>query len=160
VRDAVDAHLTLGHRLEQRRLGFRWCPVDLVGQQQVRENRSGAELEPARLHVVHRRAQQVGGQQVRGELHSLEIQPQCGGERPRDQRLAEAGQVLDEHVSACQHGGENQGERVALADHHAPDLVEYGLAVRGGGCAGQARVLGHIAPCRQVIRAPTVAESR
>ena len=103
VGDAVDADLTLGHRLQQRRLGLGRRAVDLVGQQQIGEDRPGPELEPARLHVVDGRAEQVGGQQVGRELHPLEVQAQRRGERPRDQRLAEAGQILDEDVPAGQH---------------------------------------------------------
>ena len=81
-------------------------------------------------------AEQVGGQQVRRELHAGEVQPQRRGERPGDQRLAEAGQVLDQHVPAGEHGGEDQRQRFALAHHGALDLVEDGFAVGGRGRDG------------------------
>ena len=137
VGDTVDAHLPFGHRLQQRRLGLGRCPVDLVGEKQVGEDRSAAEFETARLHVVDRRAEQVGRQQVRRELHSREVKAQRRGEGPGDQRLAKAGQVLDQHVAAREHGRENQHERTALADHHPPYLVEHRLAVRGRRRSGQ-----------------------
>jgi hypothetical protein len=41
VRDAFDRDLPLLHRLEQRGLGLRRCAVDLVREQQVREDRAG-----------------------------------------------------------------------------------------------------------------------
>ena len=143
VRDAVDADLPLGHRLQQRRLRLGRGAVDLVGQQQVGEDRPVPELETARLHVVDGRAEQVGGQQVGGELDPREVQAQRRGERPRDERLAEAGQILDQDVPAGQHGGEDERQRRAPAHHHPLDLVEHGFAVgsRRGGCLG---MFGHI----------------
>jgi hypothetical protein len=42
---AVDRHLPLLHRLEQRRLRLRRRAVDLVGEQQVGEDRARAEGE-------------------------------------------------------------------------------------------------------------------
>ena len=45
---ALDRHLALRHRLEQRRLGLRRRAVDLVGKQEVRKDRARPELEGAR----------------------------------------------------------------------------------------------------------------
>ena len=42
VRRAVDGDLALLHRLEQRRLGLRRGPVDLVGEHDVGEQRARA----------------------------------------------------------------------------------------------------------------------
>ena len=57
VRLAVDRHLALLHRLEQRRLRLRGRAVDLVHEEDVREHRPGPELELVRLLVedVHTR---------------------------------------------------------------------------------------------------------
>ena len=63
-RDAVDRHLALGHRLEQRRLRLRHRAVDLVDEDDVREDRAGPELELARLLVEDREAGDVGRLQV------------------------------------------------------------------------------------------------
>ena len=49
---AVDRHLAFLHRLQQRRLGARRRPVDLVGQQNLADYRAGAELKLLRLLVV------------------------------------------------------------------------------------------------------------
>ena len=56
---AVDGHLPLGHRLEQRRLRLRHRAVDLVDEQHVREHRAGHELEVALALVVDRQARDV-----------------------------------------------------------------------------------------------------
>ena len=55
-RHPVDGHLPLGHRLEQRRLRLRRRAVDLVDEEDVREDRARAELEVARLLVEDRHA--------------------------------------------------------------------------------------------------------
>ena len=66
--DAVDGHRGLLHHLEQRRLGLRRGPVDLVGQHDGGEDRARVELERAHRLVVDGHAGDVGRQQVGGEL--------------------------------------------------------------------------------------------
>ena len=71
---AGDGDLLLLHRLEQRRLRLRRGAVDLVGQQQVGEDRSGLEAELALAVLLDKdvRADDVGGHQVRRELDAVE----------------------------------------------------------------------------------------
>ena len=47
VGGAAGGDLMLLHRLKQGRLGLRWCPVDLVGQHHVGEDRTLHEAERA-----------------------------------------------------------------------------------------------------------------
>lgn len=96
MRHAIQRHLLLGHRFQQRALRTRRSPVDFVGQQHVGEHRAGMELELPRGGVVDGHAQHIGRQQVGGELHALEAQPQAGGHRMGEGGLAQAGQVLDQ----------------------------------------------------------------
>ena len=121
---AVDADLALAHRLEQRGLGLRRRAVDLVGQQQLGEDRAGAEHHLPVALVVQRRADHVRRQQVGGELDAGEVEAEHARERPRDQRLAQAGQVLEEHVAAGQDADQHQLEGAAAADHGLVELVE------------------------------------
>ena len=51
-------------------------PVDLVGENHLGEDGAGMEPEPAVLTVEDRHADDVGGQQVTGELDALELHPQ------------------------------------------------------------------------------------
>ncbi len=74
ARPPLDRHLALLHRLEQRRLRLRRSAVDLVGEQQVGEDRAGAELELGGALVEHRRAGHVGGHQVGRELDAREAE--------------------------------------------------------------------------------------
>jgi hypothetical protein len=69
----------------------------------------------------------------RGELDAGEPQAQRRGERPGDQRLAHPRQVLDQHMAAREHGGQDQRQRGALTDDRPLDLVEHRLAPGGRG---------------------------
>ncbi len=57
MRDAVDADLTLGHRLQQRRLRLGRGSVDLVREKQIGEDGAATEFELPGLHVVDGRAE-------------------------------------------------------------------------------------------------------
>ena len=64
VRHAVDRDLVLLHRLEQRGLRAGRRPVHLVDEEDVREHGPGPELPLAGGRAVHRRAGDVGREQV------------------------------------------------------------------------------------------------
>ena len=132
---AVQGHLLLGHRLQQRALGARRGAVDLVGQQHLGEHRAGVELELARAGLVHRYAEHVGRQQVGGELDALEVQSHGGGQGVGQGGLAQSGQVFDQGVAAGQQGHQGQPHFLWLAQHQCVDLLlrpVQGLAQRLG----------------------------
>ncbi|BDZ57414.1 hypothetical protein GCM10025872_10710 [Barrientosiimonas endolithica] len=122
---ALDGDLPLLHRLEQCRLRLRRGAVDLVGEQQPGEQRTLAEVELAARLVEDVRPGQVRGQQVGGELGAGEAQPERLGDGARGEGLAQAGEVLEQHVPAGQDGREHQLERASLAHDHLLDLVEH-----------------------------------
>ena len=72
-RHAIDGDLAFFHRLEKRRLSLRARAVNLISEYHVGEDRSGMELELARLLVVDRDTGHVAGKQVRGELDAREF---------------------------------------------------------------------------------------
>ena len=82
VRDAVDRDLALLHALEQRRLGLRRRAVDLVDEEDVREDRPGPELELVRALVEDVDAGDVGRKQVRRELEPREASSRPSGRAP------------------------------------------------------------------------------
>ncbi len=100
----VDGDAPLLHALEQARLRLRRRAVDLVDEHDVREDRAGPELEAALALVEDVRADDVGGQEVRRALDARELEVQRARERAGERRLADARQVLDEHVPAGEHG--------------------------------------------------------
>ena len=124
ARLAFDRHLAFLHRLEQRRLGLRRGAVDLVGEQEVREDRTGAEFEVGFALVEDRRAGHVRRHQVGRELDAREVDRRDLRERASHQRLRQPRVVLDQDVAVREHAEQQQLECVALADHRLLDLVQ------------------------------------
>ena len=122
---AGDRDLVLLHRLEQARLGLRRRPVDLVGEDEVGEDR--ARLEPedplAALLDEDVRAGDVGRHQVGRELDPVERAVDDVGDGPHEHRLAEAGNALEQHVAVGEQAGQRLSDELALADDHATDLA-------------------------------------
>ena len=98
ARDAVGRDLALLHRLQQCRLGLRRRAVDLVGEDDVREDRPLAELELARPRVVDERARHVAGHEVGRELDALGVQAERRREGAHQERLGDTGNALEEEV--------------------------------------------------------------
>ena len=73
MRLAVDGYLTLFHRFEQRGLSFGRRAIDLIGQQQVGEDRPVAQRERRSRHVENVCAGDVGGHQIWRELDPPEV---------------------------------------------------------------------------------------
>ena len=138
---AGDRDLVLLHRLEQARLGLGRRAVDLVGEDEVREDR--ARLEPedplAALLDEDVRAGDVGRHQVGRELDAVERAVDDVGDRPHEHRLAEAGHALEQHVAVGEQPGQGLADELALADDDPADLALDGLGALGEGLGRQAR---------------------
>ena len=137
---AVERDLPFVHRLEQRRLGARAGAVDLVGQQDVREDRALAEDELAAALVVDADAEDVAREQVAGELHAAQLAADGLGDGARERRLADAGHVLDEQVAAGEERDERELDGVLLAFertlHGLTQRLERGELRRDAGRSG------------------------
>ena len=72
IRRVADRDLALLHHLEQRRLDLRRSAVDLIGQQEVAEDRAELGVECALAGPVDARADEVGRHQIGGELDPRE----------------------------------------------------------------------------------------
>ena len=118
---AGDRDLVLLHRLEQARLRLGGRPVDLVGEDEVREDRAGLEAEDALAALLDEdvRAGDVGRHQVRRELDPVERAVDDVGDRPDEHRLAEAGHALEQDVAVGEEAGQRLADEVALADDDA-----------------------------------------
>jgi hypothetical protein len=122
---AVDGHLLLGHRLEQRRLRLRHRPVDLVDEQHVREDRPGPELEVARALVEDREPGGVARLEV-----GRALDPRGGSaldrlrDRPCEHGLRGPGDVLEQHVPAACERGDDVQDLLALSVHDPFDVVD------------------------------------
>ena len=138
---AGDRDLVLLHRLEQARLGLGGRPVDLVGEDEVREDRARLELEDPLPVLLDEdvRAGDVGRHQVRRELDPVERAVDDVGDRPHEHRLAEARHALEQDVAVRQQAGQCLADEVALADDDPADLAFDRLGALGEGLGREAR---------------------
>jgi hypothetical protein len=109
--------------------------VDLVGQQHLREHRSGQEPETAALAVEDRDAEDVRRQHVAGELDARKLEAEQAGQGVRQRRLADAGQIFDQQMASCQQAAEGESGLRALAEDHriggGEDFADWGGSGRG-----------------------------
>ena len=144
ARLAVDRHLLLGHRLQERGLRLRHRAVDLVDEDDVREDRPRPELEVALLLVKDRQAGHVGGLQVRRALDAARLRAfDRAGDRACEHRLRGAGDVLEKYMPAAHERADDELDLLALAVHDGFDVVEEAL---GDLVRGAELVRGHARP--------------
>ena len=74
--------------------------------------------------VEDRHPHEVGGHQVRGELHPGEIQAERPGQRLGERGFADAGHVFDQQMAASQQAGHGIADLVLLSDNDRGKLTE------------------------------------
>ncbi len=96
----------------------------------------GAELGPelAGGRLPDPRPDEVGGNEVGGELHTPEAPADHVGQGPDGQRLGEPRHALEQDVTAAEHRDEDALEHRVLADDDALALPER--ALEGAPCLG------------------------
>ena len=136
VADAVDRHLVLLHALEERGLRLRRGAVDLVDEEEVREDRARPELELVRALVEDVDAGDVGREQVGRELEAREGAVEGARHRLREHRLPHAREVLDDQVPLADEAEDAEPKRLGRrVDDLAEVLGEAADDVRRlGGC--------------------------
>jgi hypothetical protein len=130
--------LVLLHHLEERALRLRRRAVDLVGQQQMREHRAPDDAQRVRGRIEHGVAGDVRRHHVGRELHARVPERERFGQRTHEQRLAQPGHALDEHVPRRHERDEHLVEHRRLADHRLLDGVAQQVEALGG--VGDARL--------------------
>ena len=147
ARDPVDGHLTLGHRLEERRLGLRRRPVDLVHEHDVGEDRAGPKLEVPRPLVEYREPGDVRGLEIGGALDALRDRIlDAAGDRPGEHGLRSSRNVLEEDVALARERGQDELDLVALPVNDGLDVVDQAIGDRA--CDLEALWLGRIGDYR------------
>ena len=119
VAGAGDGDVMLLHRLQQRRLRARRGAVDLVGHQQLGEDRALHEAERARFSrrvFQHFRADDVRGHEIGRELHALGVEAEHAAQRFDQQRLGKAGNADEQRVAAGEDGDERSLDDDVLAE--------------------------------------------
>ena len=104
------------HGLEQGTLDLGWSSVDLVGEDEVGEDRPLLHLEVLVLLAVHHRPDDVGGQQVGGELDTLVVGLYQLRQRLDRERLGKARQPLKEDMPTRKQADEERVYEVFLPD--------------------------------------------
>jgi hypothetical protein len=97
-------------------------PVDLVGEHQVGEDRPLLGRKLAGMRRVDRGADDVGRQQIGGELDAREVELHAVGDGAHGQRLGQPRHALEQHVAAGEQPDEDTLDHVALTDDHLADL--------------------------------------
>ena len=118
----VHGDLPLFQRFQQCRLRLRPGAVDFVHQQHVGEYRTRLEGELASARIEDVNAGDVGGHQIGGALHALEVAVQHLGQRLAEQRLANAGRSLQQHMAAADQGDANLMDGIESAEQNAAQL--------------------------------------
>ena len=119
---AVDRDSVLFHRLQESGLGLRRRTVDLVREQQVREDGTLAEDKLGLAGVPHHRARDICGHEVGSELDTRHIHVEGARQGAHEQRLSDAGHALEERVTARDEGDDESADRGVLADDRLADL--------------------------------------
>ncbi len=128
VPGAVDRDPGLLHDFEQRGVGLRGRPVDLVSQEQLGEDGAGSEAELSGVLLVDRCPGNVRGHQVGSELDPVEIAAKDPAKHPDEERLAQSWNTFNQNVPLGKQGNEDPSDQLLLAD---VDLVDLLLDPRG-----------------------------
>ena len=118
--------MKLLHRLEQGGLRLGRSPIDLVGQNDLREDRPFDKVQPALavLFVEDFSACDVRGHQVGCELDSFELELENVGERSDEQRLGQTGNARDQTVTARKERDQHLLDDFILPDDDLSQLGE------------------------------------
>src|SRR2546426_105072 len=133
-RIAFEGRLSFLHRLEESALRLRRRAVDLVRQEDVREDGAAPQHEVAGLPIEHVRPRDVRGQQIRGELHAPEREAKTRGKGFRDQRFREPRDVFNEDVAVAEDRPQHPFEDRSLAHDDGLDRVQEIPADVPDGC--------------------------
>ena len=122
--DAVDGDLPFLHGLEQRGLRAGRRPVELVREEQIAEHRTGLIDELAAILLIDGIASNIGRQHVRRELHAPVIESQRAGKCQRHGRLADAGNILEQHMATGQQHRQHPDQNAVLAAYRFFDFFQ------------------------------------
>jgi hypothetical protein len=139
------------HCLQQRRLSLRRRPVDLVGQENLREDRPLHEPQAAvaAILVEDFRTGDVGRHQIGRELDPFEREVEDLGKRLDQQRFRQARHAGDQAVAAGEQGHQHLIDDRVLSDDDLSDFGEDAVASEPDafGYGGQARLGGRFHQC-------------
>ena len=98
--------------------------VDFVGQHQVGKNGAAPGGESAGLRIIHLRADQVGREQVRGELEAGELDVEGRSQGLDGEGLGQARDAFQQHVAIGQEADDQPFDQIILADDHLANFAK------------------------------------
>src|SRR5579883_18877 len=122
---AVNRHLSLFHTFEERRLCLRSGSINLIGQDDLGDDRAGAILELLLTLIVDRNAGHIAWEEVWGELNASKCAADRAGKSLGEDGLPDAGNVLDQHVSLAEQRDKSELDFVVLPDDDLFDITDH-----------------------------------
>ena len=130
----VNGDLPVIHGFEQSGLRLGRRAVDLVGKQDIGEDRATLEFELLLDGGVDGNAKDIGGKHVAGELDSLKAAIQGTREGLAQRGFANSRDAFDEQVSAREDGDQGEPDNVVFAAYDlAQRDFQLACAVSSGG---------------------------
>ena len=120
---AIDGDLSFLHGFEEGALCFGGSAVEVVGQQDVGEDRSRYEIKRSVIYAVNVGAGDVGRHEVARELNAFEATGDALGEGLCEGCFSEPRHAFDENVSASEHCSYQETERVIFTDINFADFL-------------------------------------
>lgn len=146
VRCAVDRHLSFVHGLKKSGLCTRRGAVDLVGKQEVMEDRALVEMKGAVFGIEDRGAEDIGRKEIGGKLNAGKVEMEGLGEGFGQCGFADPGDIFEQDVSSAEDAKDGQLDAFALGEDDTADRGEDITQGRLGVCRGGlcVRWLGHL----------------
>jgi len=133
---ATQGDLALLHGFKHGALHLRSRAVDLVREQQVREDRPAVNTEFAGLLIDDFGPEDVRRQHIDGELDPLEVEVDGLGNGVDQERLREARHALQQQVAAGEERDHHAFDDDVLADDDQADAFTHGADELLGGLGG------------------------
>ena len=134
-RVAQQSDRVLLHRLQQGGLSLGAGAVDLVGQEDIGEDRAALKVisPAARRFPQNVRAQNVAGHEVGRELHAAKLQVQNLPQGLDEGRFSHAGQTFQQDVPSAEDAGQHHAVQLVPAQQDRVELPKGPIGQGDGG---------------------------
>ena len=131
VSHTADRDLLFLHRLEQRRLDLCRRAIDLVGENDVREDWTFLDEKLSCRLIIDLRTDNVSREQVGCKLNPAERRADGFGERAHGERFRETRHTLEEYVTSGEEADQQPVDHIVLTDDATRDLTRHVLNEAG-----------------------------
>ena len=120
---AVDSHHRFGHALKQARLGSRRRPVDLVGENDIAENRAGNKPELLEFFIENVRSGNIARQHIRRELNPAVGRLNRLGKRLYENAFSHSRSILQQEMPVRHQADDHVADDVGFAFEDDADVL-------------------------------------